>query len=63
MAAPGVSAWIARSQDGGICVLVYEGQGVGGVGAVGASCSTPEGAGAGASVEVTEIPGAAGARP
>jgi hypothetical protein len=57
---PGVSAWIARSQAGGICVLVSDGQQVEGVGAVGATCSTPEGFGAGASLEVAEIPGMRG---
>ncbi len=60
LAVPGVSAWIARSQAGGICVLLYDGEQVQGVGAVGATCSTPEGFGAGASLEVTEIPGRPG---
>jgi hypothetical protein len=53
---PGVSAWIARSQAGGVCVLFYDGREVRGVGAVGATCSTPEDAGAGASLAIDEIP-------
>jgi hypothetical protein len=59
MAVPGVSAWIARSQEGGVCVLVYEGQ-VEGVGSVGATCSTREGVADGASLVVTEMPGRPG---
>jgi hypothetical protein len=60
LAAPGVSAWIARSQAGGICLLVYDGRQVEGNGVVGATCSTPEKVGAGASLEITEIPGQPG---
>jgi hypothetical protein len=53
---PGLSAWIARSAAGGVCVLLYDGQPVDGVAAVYASCSTPERFGAGATVQVSEIP-------
>jgi hypothetical protein len=41
-------------------VLVYDGQRVEGVGSVGLTCSTPERFGAGASLEITEIPGQPG---
>ncbi len=60
LATPGVSAWIARSQAGGVCVLVYDGRQVQGVAAVGASCAAPERLGAGASLAVEEIPGEPG---
>lgn len=60
VAVPGASAWIARSAAGGICALLYDGRTVEGVGSVGATCSTPAGFGAGASLEITEIPGQPG---
>lgn len=41
-------------------MLVYDGTPVEGSGVVGATCSTPERVGAGASLEVTEIPGQPG---
>ena len=56
LSVPGLSAWIARSAAGGVCVLLYDGQPVEGVAAVYASCSTPERFGAGATVQVSEIP-------
>src|SRR5579871_1001784 len=60
LAVPGLSAWIARSAAGGVCVLLYDGKPVEGVNAVDLACSTPEGFGAGASLEVSEIPGMPG---
>jgi hypothetical protein len=57
---PGLSAWIARSAAGGVCVLLYDGQPVEGVDAVDAACSTPEGLTGGASLEVSQIPGMPG---
>ncbi len=60
LSVPGVSAWIARSEAGGVCVLAYDGRPVEGVGSVGATCSTPARFGAGASLEITEIPGEPG---
>ena len=56
LSVPGLSAWIARSAAGGVCVLLYDGRPVEGVAAVYASCSTPERFGAGATVQVSEIP-------
>lgn len=53
LSVPGISAWIARSAAGGVCVLVYDGRAADGVGV---TCSTPEGVGAGASLEITELP-------
>ncbi|HXB15112.1 MAG TPA: hypothetical protein VNV44_05140 [Solirubrobacteraceae bacterium] len=60
LAVPGLSAWIARSAAGGVCVLLYDGKPVEGVNAVDLACSTPAGFGAGASLEVSEIPGMPG---
>jgi hypothetical protein len=60
LSVPGLSAWIARSAAGGVCVLVYDGQPVEGVAAVYASCSVPERFGAGATAQVSEIPGMPG---
>ncbi len=60
LTAPGLSAWIARSSEGGICVLLYDGQPVHGVAALDIGCSTPEGLTRGAEVEVSEIPGLPG---
>jgi len=59
-ATSGLQAWIARSAAGGVCVMLYDGQRVEGVAAVDMSCSTPEGFGGGASIEVSEIPGMPG---
>jgi hypothetical protein len=59
-AVPGVSAWIARSAAGGVCVMLYGGGQAEGAGAVGVGCSTPEGFGQGASIEISEIPGVPG---
>lgn len=55
--ASGLQAWIARSAAGGVCVMLYDGQRVEGTAAVDVSCSSPEGFGEGASIEVSEIPG------
>jgi hypothetical protein len=57
---PGLSAWIARGADGGVCVLLYDGRPVDGVSAIDMACSPPEGLSRGASVEVAEIPGMTG---
>jgi hypothetical protein len=57
---PGLSAWIARAADGGVCVLLYDGHPVEGVSALDVGCSPPEGVSRGASVEVSEIPGMPG---
>jgi hypothetical protein len=56
----GLSAWIARSSQGGICVLLYDGVPVKGVAAVYVGCSGAEALEQGASVEVGEIPGMPG---
>jgi hypothetical protein len=58
--AQGLSAWIARSVAGGVCVILYDGVSVEGVSPVDLSCSSPEGLERGASVEVSEIPGEPG---
>jgi hypothetical protein len=60
LSVPGLSAWIARSGEGGICVLLYDGVPVEGASAVDMGCSSPEGFARGASVEVSEIPGMPG---
>jgi hypothetical protein len=60
MSEPGLSAWIARAEGGGICVLLYDGRSAEGVSAIDMGCSSPEGAARGASVEVSEIPGMPG---
>jgi hypothetical protein len=60
LGAAGMSAWIADSYGGGICVLLYDGVPVGGVDAVYTGCSTPEGRARGASVEVSDVPGMPG---
>lgn len=57
---PGLSAWIARSAAGGVCVLLYDGVSVNGVSAVDLGCSSPAQLEDGASVEVSEIPGEPG---
>jgi hypothetical protein len=55
-----MSAWIARSTAGGICVLLYDGVPVRGVAAVYAGCSAAGAAARGTSIEVDEIPGLPG---
>jgi hypothetical protein len=60
LSVPGLSAWIARSGEGGICVLLYDGVPVAGASAVYMGCSTPEGFARGATAEVSEIPGMPG---
>jgi hypothetical protein len=60
LSVPRLSAWIARSGAGGICVLLYDGAPVNGVSAVDASCSLPERLDRGASVEVFDTPGMPG---
>lgn len=60
LAVSGLQAWIARSAAGGVCLMLYDGRRVEGVAAVDLSCSTPEGLGYGASIEVSEIPGMPG---
>ena len=60
LSVPGLSAWIARSGEGGICVLLYDGVPIAGVSAVYMGCSTPEGFARGATAEVSEIPGMPG---
>jgi hypothetical protein len=57
LSTPGLSAWIARSSEGGICVLFYDGAPVEGVSALDVGCSAPASGARGASVEVSEIPG------
>ncbi len=57
---PGLSAWIARADGGGICVLLYDGRSAEGVSAIDMGCSPAASAGRGASVEVSDIPGMPG---
>lgn len=57
---PGISAWIARSASGGVCVLLYDGVSVGGVSPVDVGCSSSGQLEDGASLEVSEIPGEPG---
>jgi hypothetical protein len=57
---PGLTAWIARAADGGVCVLLYDGEPVEGVSAIDMGCSAPDGVARGAAVEVSEIPGMPG---
>jgi len=57
---PSVSAWIAKSIGGGVCVLVWDGVTEDNNSAVGFSCSTAEGLDKGASVQVPGIPSLAG---
>lgn len=58
--ASGISEWIARSSQGGICVLLYDGTAVKGVAAVYSGCSGSNGDARGAGIEVSQIPGMAG---
>lgn len=55
-----LEAWIGRSSQGGICVLLYDGAQVSGTAPVYAGCSPPEEVGRGAAIEVSEIPGRPG---
>jgi hypothetical protein len=57
---PGLSAWIARSTAGGVCVLLSDGVPVNGVSALAVGCSPPGDDSRGAAVEVTQIPGMPG---
>lgn len=50
---PGITAWIAESYSGGVCVLAWDG---GTDGAVGFSCSTPTTVDQGVGVELREMP-------
>ncbi len=56
----GLNGWIARSAQGGVCVLLYDGAPVDGVAAVYLGCTPGEALAQGASVEVAEIPGMPG---
>jgi hypothetical protein len=60
LSTPGLQAWIARSSEGGVCVLLYDGVPVDGVSALDVGCSAPGGEDRGASIEVSEIPGMPG---
>ena len=53
----GVRAWIARSEAGGVCVMLYYGAQFEGMSAIGVACSPPAAAGAGASLFVEGVPG------
>lgn len=59
---PNMTAWIAKSQNGGICVLLWAHQPAGGVPSIGASCSgeSEEDVQGGATAQVSEIPGEPG---
>lgn len=57
---PGLSAWIARSSEGGICVLLYDGVDVRGIAALYVGCAAAGEIGSGTQVEVAEIPGIPG---
>ncbi|HEX3693542.1 MAG TPA: hypothetical protein VHU13_09380 [Solirubrobacteraceae bacterium] len=59
---PNVTAWIAKSLGGGICVLLWAHQPAGDTPSIGSSCSaeTEEGLKDGATTQVSEIPGEPG---
>lgn len=59
---PNMTAWIAKSQNGGICVLLWAHQPAGGVPSIGASCSgeSEEAVERGATTQISEIPGEPG---
>jgi hypothetical protein len=59
---PNITAWIAKSLGGGVCVLVWAHQPAGETPSIGSSCSaeTEEGLKAGATAQVSEIPGEPG---
>jgi hypothetical protein len=57
---PGLSAWIATSIEGGVCVLLYDAAQVGDNAAVYVGCSAEGRLDRGASVEVSDIPGKPG---
>jgi hypothetical protein len=60
--APNMTAWIAKSLGGGICVLLWAHQPAGGTPSIGASCSgeSAEEVQQGATTQVSEIPGEPG---
>ena len=60
--APNMTAWIAKSVGGGICVLLWAHQPAGATPSIGASCSseTEEGLEHGATAQVSDIPGEPG---
>ncbi|HEX5308264.1 MAG TPA: hypothetical protein VFW38_04215 [Solirubrobacteraceae bacterium] len=59
---PNVTAWIAKSLGGGVCVLLWAHQPSGDTPSIGASCSeeSEEGLRRGATTQVSEIPGEPG---
>jgi hypothetical protein len=59
---PNMTAWIAKSLSGGICVLLWAHQPAGGTPNIGSSCSgeTEEDLKSGATAQVSEIPGEPG---
>jgi hypothetical protein len=58
---PNVSAWIAKSTGGGICVLLWPHQPAGGVPGVGYSCSTSsEDLSQGATTQLSQLPDSPG---
>jgi hypothetical protein len=59
---PNMTAWIAKSLGGGICVLLWVHQPAGGIPSIGASCSgeTAEDVARGATTEFSEMPGEPG---
>ncbi len=60
LSVPGLSGWIAASLEGGICVLLYDGEAVNGNTAVYSSCSAEGRLDRGASVDIRELPGKPG---
>jgi hypothetical protein len=59
---PNMTAWIAKSLGGGICVLVWAHQPAGVTPSIGTSCSseTEEGLARGATAQISDIPGEPG---
>lgn len=60
LSVPGLTAWIAASLEGGICVLLYAGEPPDGNAAVYSSCSAEGRLDRGASLDVSGIPGKPG---
>jgi hypothetical protein len=62
VASPGITAWIAKSLGGGVCVLLWAHQPAGEVPSIGYSCSgeSEEELQQGATAQVSEIPGEPG---
>lgn len=60
LSVPGLSAWIAASLEGGICMLLYDGEPVGGNAAVYSSCSAEGSLANGAGLHIESIPGKPG---